>query len=298
MNIPTPFQKLSKQEKLDRNAGLAKSHAMYRDYNQRRSNSSEHLASKGHPMASLYRVAAKLFFSLYYCCNASSRLMASNNSGSEQIRMDLPHIRERWHGYVLINEQPFYGIYPSHPDYEKTIEAFAAAGFPNSTASASCLFTTLTVKTNTADVIDALYRYQSEHPSVCIRRDGSQYSITLDGLKNELPKVKVLRGLVALLKTLYKPYLLPTGSADCDERPLPLAERPMLLGNVKEVTIRPLTVLFPLIAIGDTEHQLRVVNQVVRLLESGYPLSADVESYLSRLVTEKTLKDLKKRFNQ
>lgn len=293
-------------EKRERTARLQSAHKLYQDYNQGRDDASEYLTAAGHPLAKWYLAIANLFFKTRYCSNASERVLASNGSGSETVTLHKPTIRERRdHGWVFNGE--FYpGAYPAHPQWMQWVHAFAESGFEGTHAHMDCILTTITVKTNRAEVRDALYDFAGQNPWLkCERRYDHALSLTFIRVNNKIPSARGFAKTMRLLKTLFKGcWLKALNEAEITSpiEELPLAERSVMLGGGSLVVRNARTILLPLWRLGkSTEvqaHNISVIQQIENLLADGYPLNASIEQHLSHVFRAPALQALKDKYSK
>jgi hypothetical protein len=298
----TPIASLTKAQRKARDAEVERAHAMYFDYNQRRHTTSERFAEAGHPLARAYNAIAKLFFSMKYCSNASTRLIAYANVGgtmeqsaSEVVSIHRPEICESWSVFREINGTYFGHVYPASPQWNDFVDATIATRFKHSNAHMGPNF--IKVETTRTDVRRAFVALTEAFP--CLRfsegRDSRHFSIDL----KDKPSVKAIQAAFQLVRMHFKPYLLPKGASDVDTRELPLPKKHFRLANVSEVTVTPTAIHVPLIPYGKEGATLLSdnVQKLLGLVEQGYPFEGDVESYLSKHFSAKEMRAMKRQYS-
>lgn len=295
----TPITALTKAQRNVRDAAVERAHAMYFDYNQRRHTTSERFAEAGHPLTRAYQAIAKLFFSMKYCSNASTRFIAYAEVGgsieqstAESVTIHRPEICESWNVFREINGTYFGHVYPASEQWDGFVSAVIATNFKHSNAHMNPNF--ICVETTRNDVRRAFVALVEAFP--CLRfsegRDSRHFSIDLKAK----PSVKAIQAAFQLVRTHFKPYLLPKGTSDVDTRELPLPKKHFRLANVTEVTVTPTAIHVPLIPFGKEGATLLSdnVQKLLALVAQGYPFEGDVESYLSKHFSAKELAALKK----
>lgn len=281
-------------QKKQRAQHLQSMHQMYHAYNQTECKRSRMLADLGHPLRTLYQAVADTFFSLYYCSNASTRLLASDHEGREEVSLHMPTIRESDKQYTIGGETR----YIPRANFEAAsafYQDFAAAGFPGSEAFLGCIFTSICIKSARQDVLEAIRQYVKDSPYLVMEPLSGYYMITLERAAGKTPPIHAFNHLIGLLKRLFKPYLLRTPREQMPAE-TPFQQRPFMMGNVKSVTVKPHHILVPLLSTHDNDHNLAVVHQVEELLQRGYPFTAEVEHFLKGVIQPTALKKMKKSF--
>lgn len=292
---------LTKAQRQSRDQDVARAHAMYFDYNQGRHATSERFAGAGHPLTKVYDAIAKLFFSLNYCCNASTRWIAYANVGgtieqsaAEAVTLHRPEICESWNVGRDINGTYFGHVYPASNQWDAFVEATIASGFKHSNAHMNPNF--ISVETSRNDVRRAFVDLAEKFP--CLRfsegRNSRHFSIDL----KDKPSIKALQAVFQLVRTHFKPYVLPKATSDCDPRELPLPQKHFRLANVPAVTVTPTAIHVPLIPMSHAGEALLAdnVQKLLALVDQGYPFAGDVCAYLSPHLHKKELAALQKKY--
>lgn len=295
-----PLKSLTKAQRNARDKVVERAHDSYFNYNQSRHSTSERFARAGHPFASAYDAIAKLYFSMKYCNNSGTRVVAYANVGgaieqsaAEAVSISRPEICESWNVDREIDGTYFGHVYPASAQWDDFVEATIASGFKHSNAHMNPNF--ISVESNRDYVRRDFVELADAFP--CLRfssRDSRHFSIEL----KEKPSVKAIQAVMQLVKKHFKPYLLPKGTTETDERTLPLEKKHFRLANVSEVKVTDTAIQVPLIPFSKEGAALllKTINQLLELVEQGYPFAGDVEGYVSKHVTAKELSEMNRKY--
>lgn len=270
-------------------------HQTYQHYSQQPHNASMRLAELGHPLTRWFQRIQAMFDSLFYCSNASERLMAYSEDGQEQLRLRRPEIRESKDFSFEHNGQ--LRQIPTEQysrEYNQFIDDFAAAGFPKSKAHLGTSFFTLTIRTARDEVrtqvLDAVrnhecFQYSINHDEICVslrRKNGGA-----------LPPLKCWGPLVMLLRKAFKASLLSYPAEPPVVSDMHLFNRPFRTGNVQAITITPHAVIVPLLSASTCQSTRRkIATDIRQLTTQGYPAKQDMQAYLAALLTPVELKQV------
>jgi hypothetical protein len=272
-------------------AKLEQAHATYCDYNQQERSDCAAMARLGHPRARAYRQLRAFFDTLRFACNSNARHF-SYVDAHEQSQYWAPHLDLTWHPAKAL--ACFGHIYPAHNDWDRYIEAAAAADWKG--AGPTLHGGSWNITTRNRELRDALLAFHDAKGAfVHDHGAGNRHAITVQlneqsGLNNKI---------IALLRKHHKGYVLPKRSVEqdrVDSAPLPMAEKTFMHAKVDEVTVTERHVLVPLVPLGNSQDLvLRVAGQLVEALKQGFPF-AQAEDWLRKFLQPASFRQLAAQF--
>lgn len=277
---------------------LADRHAMYGHFRQDERSSTRFMADNGHPDAGAYEKLRAFFDTLRFACNSSARLYTFADPGN-QAQYWAPSLTVSWRPRGL----PGIGhVYPALGEpWDMYLKVAAAAGWPEG-VEPRLRPGSWVIKTQDDALIAAL-RDLGEEGSAS-RGSDSGYGSDFDCVSFQifLEDPAHFEAIRRVVDRYQGDHVLPARS-DADDRadraPIPLAEKPVLLGNVDCVTETDHQVLLPLIPAGPggTDAALAILDGLVDLVDQGLPWSG-ARPWLERHLKPDAYMRLAKRFAQ
>lgn len=299
MTQPT-LSELMDQERREHH--LAETNRMFCYNKQSPDIADEHLAQMGHPWAAAYGQLRVFFDGLRYASNAGARWFSYKDI-HESAQYHAPGLRLSWYpdgsGLEFTENYP-----PAQVGWCDYIDAVAAAGWPDETKP-SLNGGSWLIRTKQQDLHDTLKTLVDKYCKpgsfngyLRMETVNGYYEIMLTPTDDLTPTLNGV--IIALLKKYHEGFVVPTGPAPVEPpQPefLPMADRRVILGNVKQLTVTGIAVVVPLIAPGDDAKVAYAVKMFVSLFTSGYPFE-NAEPWLKKYAAADTFNALKTKFGK